>query len=451
MGDTRWWHDHSVISGGSFFGGFVRILHTSDWHLGVSTGPASRMDEQAWFLDWLLNTLQERAVDALVIAGDVFDTMQPPAEAQKLYFRFLSRVGAAGVRNVVVVGGNHDSASRLDAPRALLETVDVHVVGGVPVAEDRLEQMIAPLRARGSDDIVAVCLTVPYVHEYRLGIRTTDLDRDQTRAAFRAAFSTLYTQLADHAEARFPGLPIIATGHLTMGLGAKRGDYPQEIHQVGTIEGLPTDILDKRIRYTALGHIHRCFPIPESSAWYCGTPIAYALTEMEVPRRVLVTDVDSGDVERVEVPRQRDLVQIVGTPEAVLSGLAALSWTTDLPPLVYAVVETQMAEPGLDRRLHEALAAHDQRSRPVLVERKTRWAGADDDSTEDQTVLGGRSLDELEPRQVFALMCDAQQVVGEDRTQLESAFEAVAGADPQALLDMLADIELPMAALGDAP
>ena len=101
----------------------MRILHTSDWHLGVSTGPASRIEEQRWFLDWLLNQLSALQIDVLIIAGDVFDTMHPSAEASAMYYEFLAQIGATGVRDVVVIGGNHDSPSRLDAPKALLQAV----------------------------------------------------------------------------------------------------------------------------------------------------------------------------------------------------------------------------------------------------------------------------------------------------------------------------------------
>ncbi|MBW2256389.1 MAG: exonuclease subunit SbcD, partial [Deltaproteobacteria bacterium] len=377
----------------------MRILHTSDWHLGVSTGAASRAAEQQWFLEWLLDTLEVRQVDTLVVAGDVFDAMHPSAEAQALYYRFLARVEGAGVRDVVVVGGNHDSPSHLDAPRALLETVDVHVVGGVPATDDRLDRMIAPLRARGSDEVTAVCLAVPYVHEYRLGIRTSDLDVDQTRAAFKTAFADLYGALADRAVERCGDLPLVATGHLTMGFGATRADYPQEIHQVGTIEGLPVEILDPRIRYAALGHIHRCYPIDGSTAWYCGTPIPYALSEMAVARQVLVVDLDGqaeARVERVEVPRSRDLVQLVGTPEEVLAELGGLRWSTRLPPLVHVRVETSMAEPGLVRRLHEAIASHADEARPVLVEVQQRAS----DVEIDAPAPFAQSLDALEPEDV---------------------------------------------------
>ncbi len=427
----------------------MRILHTSDWHLGVSTGPASRLEEQHCFLEWLHETLEAREVDALVVAGDVFDSMHPSAEAQVLYYGFLARVGRTGVRDVVVVGGNHDSSSRLDAPSALLEAVNVHVVGGVPSTEHRLDRMIAPLRARGSDEIAAVCLAVPYVHEYRLGVRTTDLDRDQTRAAFRTAFADLYRELADGAVERCGDVALVATGHLTIGVEATPQDYPQEIHQVGTIEGLPAEILDPRLCYAALGHIHRCYPVGGSSAWYCGSPIPYAMTEMATPRQVLVVDLDGAArarVERVEVPRIRELVQLVGPPEAVLADLAELRWSTRLPPLVHVRVETPIAEPGLARRLHEAVASHDQPERPLLVEVQQRAADID----VDQSVPALQPLAELRPEQVFGLLCDAQSLQGADRQQLEAVFGEVASASGETLEEMLSAIELPpTAAPGD--
>ena len=427
----------------------MRILHTSDWHLGVSTGPVSRVEEQQWFLEWLLVTLEAREVDALVVAGDVFDSMHPSAEARGLYYRFLARVEGVGVRDVVVVGGNHDSASRLDAPRALLEAVQVHVAGGLPATDDRLDRMIAPLRTRGSNDPVAVCLAVPYTHEYRLGIRTSDLDRDQTRAAFKAAFSGLYSDIADHAQAQFPGLPLVATGHLTLGFGAKQGDCPQPIHQAGTIDSMPADILDPRIRYTALGHIHRCYPVAGSTAWYCGTPIPYSLAEMTPARQVLIVDIEGeaeACVERVEVPRSRDLVELVGTPEAVLADLAGLRWSTRLPPLVHLRVETRMAEPGLNRLLHEAAASHGSRGCPDLVE--VRQLASEIES--DGMALAVPPLEELQPRDVFGLMCDATKLQGDDRRQLETAFATVASVSSETLEEMLTAIELPPTARGDA-
>lgn len=428
----------------------MRILHTSDWHLGISTGPAPRVEEQRRFLDWLLATLAEREVDALVIAGDVFDSMHPSAEAQSLYYRFLAKVGGAGVRSVVVVGGNHDSPSRLDAPRALLKTVAVHVVGGVPVSEERPARMLAPLRARGSDEVAAVCVAVPYVHEYRLGIRTSGLDTQRTRAEFLREFGELYRSLVDAALERYGDVPLVATGHLTLGAGVRSEDFPQDIHQVGSIQGLPVGILDPRIRYTALGHIHRCYAVEDAAAWYCGTPIPYAMTEMAEPRHVLLVDLE-GDatpsVQQIEVPRARDLVQLVGPPDEVLTDLATLSWSAPLPPLVHVRVQTQLAEPGLARRLHDAVESHGPGPGPVLVSVQQR--------TSEVEVAGPfpemPPLVELTPEHVFGLMCDARKLGGDDRDQLVAAFNAIASADDETLEQMLDAIDLPPALDGGTP
>jgi exonuclease SbcD len=434
-----------------FLGALLRILHTSDWHLGISTGPASRVEEQRQFLSWLHETLATREVDALIVAGDIFDTMHPSAEVQELYYEFLASLGDSGVRDVVVIGGNHDSASRLDAPSALLRAVGVHVVGGVPSGDGRAARMVAPLRARGAEAPGAVCLAVPYVHEYRLGIRTTDLDHDQIRAEFQRVFSELYTELADAAEAAYPGLPIVATGHLTLGFGATRDDYPQEIHRVGQIEGLPTDIIDPRIRYMALGHIHRSYQIGRSQAWYSGSPVPYSLTEMGARRRVLLVELDSeGEprVEAIEVPRQRDLIKLEGSPDEVVASLASLSWSTPRPPLVHVLIETQMAEPGLQRRLSEATVRTDdaggQTPRPVLVEVKQRATATE----RDAEAAPLPSLDGLEPDDVFGLMCDAKHLEGEPRAQIVEAFRRVASANYQTIQEMVEDIPLPPLANG---
>ena len=423
----------------------MRIVHTSDWHLGLSTGPASRLDEQWSFVRWLLGRLTELQADALIVAGDVFDNLHPSAEAQSLYYRFLAMVAATGVRDVVIVGGNHDSASRLDAPRELLQAVDVHVVGGVPQADLREERMVVPLRRRGSDEVGAVCLAVPYVHEYRLGIRTTDLDVGATRGAFREVFSGLYSDLADRAVEQWPGVPLVATGHLTLGMGSTRDDYPQEIHRVGTIDGLPVEIIDERIRYCALGHIHRSYRVRGSVAWYCGTPIPYSLGEMRGERRVLVVDVDVDGAVEVQpeyVPRQRDLLQLSGPPDVVIAAVRDLTWSTPLPPLVHVRVETQMAEPGLARRLHEALAVHPEGARPILVEVQQR---ARDLDVEVASVVH-EALENLQPDEVFGLMCDARQLRGEERQALMQAFQVIRSATPQVLDEIIQGIELPPSA-----
>jgi DNA repair protein SbcD/Mre11 len=408
----------------------MRILHTSDWHLGIRHGPASRAPDHDAFFAWLLLQLAEDAVDALIIAGDIFDGMQPSADALARWYRFLLGVRGTGVTQVVVIGGNHDSPARLDAPAAVLGALDVHVVGGLDASDTGRTRCIVPLKDR-TGAVRAVCLAVPYVHEFRLGVRTTDLDTAGIKAAFRERFAGLYSGLVDAAQAAHPGLPLVATGHLTVGSQATREDYPHEIHQVGTLDALPADVLDPRIQYTALGHIHRCYPVDAGRrAWYSGSPIAFSLPEGRTARRVLRVDLSDDpqgtpDITRLDVPAARALVELREAPDDLVARVQGLQWSEPLPPLLFCRAVTDALPSDLSGRLHDALAAHPEDRRPVLAElrqeRATPLAGLDEDAP-------ALRLDELRPEQVFDTLLKSQGLSGDDG--LRAAFARIASAAP---------------------
>lgn len=418
----------------------VRILHTSDWHIGLQTGHISRRDEHEAFFRWLSRTLVAEAVDVLVVAGDIFDGMQPSNESLRLYYRFLRDVESTGVRDVVVVGGNHDSAAQLDAPREVLSALGVHVVGGYSGDTDPL-RYLAPLRVRGSDEPVAVCIALPYIHEYRLGIRTTDSDAESTRRAFTERFRWVYSELADFAEQRFPGLPLIATGHLTMGK-QEEGDSLQEIHQVGFIDSLPADLLDPRLRYVALGHIHRAFPVERNRIWYSGSPIPVSLVEMRRTRQILLVDLDCAGtanpghdanlsedeksntvrVRPINVPIARELLEHEGTEDETITWLKGLVTKTELAPLLYLRVRVNEPQPQLTVRIRTALERYPVAERPLLIELREILCG----SNNEQSAFESICLEDLKPRQVFSLLCSQSKTAPSD--ELLQAFDFVATA-----------------------
>jgi len=389
--------------------------------------------------------LADEAVDALVVAGDIFDGMQPSNESLRLYYQFLRDVESTGVRDVVVVGGNHDSAALLDAPREVLSALGVHVVGGYSREADPLRYLV-PLRARGSDTPVAVCIALPYIHEYRLGIRTTDGDAEATRRAFVERFRWVYSELANLAEQRFPGLPLVATGHLTMGK-MEEGDTLQEIHQVGFIDSLPADLLDPRLRYVALGHIHRAFPVERDRIWYSGSPIPIGVVEMSRPRRVLLVDLhcsgtanprlhgefseeekaNSVRVRPLNVPVARELLEHEGTEEEVIDWLKSLASKTELPPLLHLRVRVEEPQPQLTARIRAALEQYAVEGRPLLVELREVLCGSDN----EQSAFESISLEELKPRQVFSLLCSQARAAPSD--ELLQAFDFVATAKKEEL------------------
>lgn len=405
----------------------MRLLHTSDWHLGAHLEAVSREPDHARFLDWLLATVEDRAIDALIVAGDVFDLAQPSAEAQRLYYRFLARAADTSLAKVVIVGGNHDSAARLDAPQRLLDTLDIHVVGGLGADTAGWDRCLCPI-TRDGEVLGAVC-AVPFVHEYRLGVRTTRGEADEVRAAIRKAFRRLYKALADRAEARWPGVPLVATGHLTAG-SARDDDYFVQIHQAQRVGALPASTFDRRFDYIALGHIHRMYGLDHRAAWYCGSPIPLRLPEAAEPRHVIEVELTPGVPARVtplEIPTIRELITLEGDLDDVTARLPALTSAAPLPPLVYARVHVSRYDAQVPTRLQRALEAHPAAAdaRPILVNLR-QIAQTPDEHTAPASICGVGPLRDLDPEAVFRRLCASREVTPDDA--LIAAFRSLISA-----------------------
>jgi exonuclease SbcD len=386
----------------------MRILHTSDWHLGASLEGVSRHEEHAAFLAWLRGILDEREVDVLLVAGDIFDGPQPAAEAQRLYYDFLANVATSRVRRTIVVGGNHDSPSRLEAPAEVLRSLSVHVVGAYDAR--RPGDLVCPIP--GDDgQVAAVVLAVPFVHELRLGVVTT-ADQATVQEQFRSRFAGLYRTLADLAERDFGPVPLVATGHLTAG-SADRRDYPYEIHQVGSLGTLPASIFDQRLRYVALGHVHRRYRVEQSRAYYSGSPLPIGVAEANRPHGVLLCEVGAGEPEFIAAPLTRAIVSLSGNESELLAELGRLSWTEPRPPLVFLELLVDRYDPGALERLATRLGAGAAR----IVSLRQRMPEVGPGSLPLET------LGELEPEAVFRLLCDRRGVTPDD--DLVAAFRDV--------------------------
>ena len=388
----------------------MRVLHTSDWHLGVEYFQRSRSDEQQAFLQWLLRVVEERNVDAVVVAGDVFDSNNPPAEAQEAYYRFIAALGRMG-RRAIVVGGNHDSTSRLDAPRGVLEALSTTVVGGY-VAERESELadpagVLVPLKV--GNEVRAVVCAVPYLHDWRLGVRGFEDSVEVQRASLNEAFRVVYSRLADKAAARYPGVPLLATGHLTC--LPKAGDkptsedaIPNDINRIGTLGALGPGVFDPRFGYVALGHIHRSFPVDDGRrVWYSGTPVQVGVNEPAEHRNVLIFEISGdgrlGEIERVKVPVTRRLVSITGSFDEVVERLRKLTWPdTELPPYVVVDARLEAVDLGAPAKLR-ALAPKGSNGSAMLVQVNTSVGTKATGSV--HAGVGRPHLDEVTPEAAF--------------------------------------------------
>ena len=336
----------------------MRLLHTSDWHLGATLGVIARDAEHRRFLDWLLDALERERVDALLIAGDIFDAANPPATAQRLYYEFLAQCRARLPRlKVVVIGGNHDSAGRLDAPAGLLGALNIHVVGGVPRRDDKsldFDRLLIPL-TDAAGDIAAWCVAMPFIRPFDIG----------AAADFIAGVRALYGACFDATRCRRQaGQALVAMGHAFM-LGGAVSDTERAI-QRGNLDALPADVFPDDVAYVALGHLHRAQTVAgRERIRYSGSPLPLSMTERRYESQVVLVDLDGerAEVRPLPIPRARDLQRIPESDalplEEVLEALRRLPQPTDqdspLPPLVEVHVRLDRPEPTLKAKIDKAL------------------------------------------------------------------------------------------------
>lgn len=431
----------------------MRLLHTSDWHLGHRLHGASRDAEHAAFLRWLLERISAEEVGALVVAGDVFDTANPPAEAQRAYYQFL----AACLRrrpqlDIVIIGGNHDSPARLDAAADVLRPLRIRILGSLPRNSDGEidpDSAIVPLHDRHG--AVAAWLTcVPY-------LRPTDwppvpLPADDKADAVPAAarlldgLRTLYADLFAAARARRqPGQALLAVAHCLLRGGAASDDSERRI-QLGNSLPLPADLFPPDFAYVALGHLHKAQRITYSGLRdgasvdsavepghlrYSGSPIPLSFSERAYRHQVVLVELDGESLREVrplEIPRSRDVLCIpeTGRPlDEVVALLRALPKNADPkvdrkkpPPLleVRVLLDGSTAQPLLRPIIEEALAGAAVQLLRIACERPAP-------STEAGQAISETPLVDLHPEEVFVRLYqrargDATAVPPEAQLQL---------------------------------
>ena len=387
----------------------LKLLHTSDWHLGVSADSAPREEEHRLFLDWLLELIDTRKIDVLLHAGDAFHHAQPSARSMTMYYEFLARCAkTTSLRQVVITGGNHDSPSRLDAPQSLLQSLDIHVVGGLAADPATWDRCLCPITHPAGGHVQAVVLAVPYVHESRLGVQTSGLNPLDIRQGLTDRFRTLYATLCDRAEALYPHVPLLAMGHLTCypdGVGQVEGAYHTPIHLVEMLGSLPPQIFDLRTCYVALGHIHQPMEIAAVNAWYAGSPVPTDIIESRTARTVLEVEVDPERprslalVQRIEVPQWRRIFELEGPPDQIFDQLPRLEWSESLRPYLYVDMHVQAPMPEAMLKLEEVLAGFEKERRPRVIRYK--------ETLQNPTLKPGEldlspvPLSEMSPREVF--------------------------------------------------
>ncbi|WP_225986437.1 exonuclease SbcCD subunit D C-terminal domain-containing protein [Rufibacter sp. LB8] len=403
----------------------IRVLHTADWHLGQRLAGHERTEEHRAFLTWLCQTICDQKIDLLVIAGDIFDTGFPSNTALKLYYDFLREVKDTCCQEVVVIGGNHDSVSTLNAPAEFLRHYKVHVVGGAP--ENAADQVLLISSALGEPQLV-VC-AVPFLRDKDVRLSVPGETSEEREARLKQGICDHYSQFSPLVDDyKKQGIPVLATGHL-FAAGSSASDSEKEIH-VGNLGQITGDQFPTCFDYVALGHLHRPQVVNKlPHIRYSGSPIPLSFSENTDRKQVVVLEFADGKLASIQdlpVPCWRKLVRFKGTLDEILPKILAYD-NIEFPHPAWAEVQLQY-EHNLHEhtaKLHEAFAANT--CVHLLIHRHQRTIS---DQSLDQQITQDQDLADLKPKEVFLKRCEeALGNAGYD--ELVSTFDELLELMPQ--------------------
>lgn len=399
----------------------MRFLHTSDWHLGRMLYTQSRYREFEAFLNWLLVTIEEQQVELLIVAGDVFDTATPASRALNLYYDFLYRVSLSCCRNVVVVGGNHDSPSVLNAPAQVLKVLRVHVVG--EMTDEPSDELIT-IRDREGNPQAIVC-AVPFlrdrdVRSVQLGDEVTSR-QDQLIAGIVEHYRLLAGKAEELRQEAGGAVPVIATGHLftqSERSEAYEGEGVRDLY-VGSLAYVDASLFPPAFDYVALGHIHRQQRVGGSETIrYSGSPLPMGFREASYVKKVIVADTRGTTVlpREVEVPVFQQLVKLSGDFDSIAEGILQLKSEGSTAWLEIELTSDEL-KPLLTEEIQEMLAGSGLQALKI----RNRNFAAHALQTNNEI----RSLDDLTEEEVFENCMDDNKVAEEERDELRRAFREI--------------------------
>ncbi len=436
---NRLWHNpnHIFKQVRSLF--IMKIIHTSDWHLGQNFFTKSRKNEHQAFIHWLLELVKEQQIDAVIIAGDIFDTGAPPSYAREMYNQFVVKLSQLGA-TLIVLGGNHDSVSMLNESKDLLACLNTYVIANTT---ENVDEQVILLDDRNKQAGAILC-AVPFIRPRDVLQSVAGETSTQKKQALGEAIQRHYQNL--HAQALKiqneqeqkirRKLPIIATGHLTA-LGVTASESVRDIY-IGTLEAFDANAFPP-VDYIALGHIHRPQIVAKSeSIRYCGSPIPLSFDEIKTKATesgktgkshrmlsnkqvVLVEFNESGKrIEPLPIPIFQSMMTLKGSLESIESQLHQF---TDSEQTVWLCIHVEIDDylSDLQPRI-QSMTEH--LNVEVLQLRRSRSQQA-----QSLTQVRNETLAELTPKDVFNKRMSLESFEGEEaqarQSRIMQQFEQV--------------------------
>jgi len=395
----------------------MKIIHTSDWHLGHRLLEQSQYEEQTGFLNWLEKYIGDNSIDVLLVAGDIFDTGVPSAQSQKLYYDFLINLKKTGCRHIVITGGNHDAPGTMNAPRELLNALSINVVGK---ATDNIADEIFELSINEQKVIIAA---VPYLRDQDIRRAVAGESFEQIGDRYKTALINHYVKVAGYCQRiKKENTPVVAMGHLFV-TGGSTSDSEQTIY-VGNLGDIGAGDFPDIFDYVALGHLHRSQKAGSiNHIRYSGSPYILSFSETGSNKNIVLIETDKEkikNINEVNIPKFREIQRVYGTVEKCIIQMKTIDKVHyKLTPWVEVVLDNVSNTSIGISEINKAAEELDLEVLKVTLKNERKVAGL------EQLIENSKHVKELSPVEVFNMKCKEQNFDVENNPEIFDAFNEV--------------------------
>ena len=396
----------------------MKVLHTSDWHLGGFLHERKRYEEHEKFLNWLIDLLRMEDIDVLLVAGDIFDTVTPSNRAQELYYQFLHMASSIPGLQVVITAGNHDSPTLLNAPKDLLKALHIHVIG--TITDDPEDEILLLNDAYG--DISLIVCAVPYLRERDIRLTEPGESIEEKARKMRDGVREHYRKVRELAEKKRLGIglniPIIAMGHLFVDGCMTTGDDGVRDLYIGNLAGIEAEMIAQGFDYLALGHLHRPEAIRgDTNQRYSGSPLPMGFGEAGQKKQVILIEFQydkQPHVKEIPVEVFRELMVLKGDINSIEKDLKNLC-LENRPIMVEMIFESGLVTPLIQTKLREQV----ENTKVDII--KIRKPPENKNHPPDL----GLTLADLDEMDVFSRCLDENKIPVEVRKDLVDAYREI--------------------------
>ena len=393
----------------------MKILHTSDWHIGKQLHKIDLSEDLELFFDWLLKTIKEKQIDLLLISGDIFDQANPSQASMKQYYSLLKKMIPLNC-NIIITGGNHDSAAVLNAPKEILEVLNVKVLGGAP---QDIKDIFMEFEKDGVDLVVAA---VPFLKDRDIRKSLEGESYNDKIEQIKEGIKGYFSKVNNYYQQHYAAHKFIIMGHLYV-QGAHLSESMRDI-QIGNQAGIEGGIFGDSADYVALGHIHKPYAVSLSkNIHYSGSPVSFSFSEKEDVKQVNIIHIENNavDVSILNVPRFRNLISFAGTINEVTQKINEFDQVGVLMTLGEIIVNEENESIITRQQLENLMLDNDNEFLKIV---KTRLNFSNKIRGATDAFETGTDVSDVSPMQMFEKKLDLMDDI-DNIDDLKNAFREI--------------------------